>query len=81
MKSDNPMLDRIVNRGQQADGIGDAQPPSHDGCSNRPLDDILPPAAEEMIGDLGEESDDVSEMQRPNPTCIPMTKTGFQKFE
>jgi len=81
MKLIIPMLFCIVYRGQQADGTDGAQTPMRGGRSYLPLDDILPPPAEDMIDNIGEESDDDGEMRRPNPRSFPTTKTGFQKFE
>jgi len=51
------------------------------GRSNFPLDDILTPLAEDMIDNIGEESEGDGETRRPNPRGVPTTKTGFQKFE
>jgi hypothetical protein len=81
MKLSNPTLFCVVYRGQQADGTDGAQTPMRGGRSYLPLDDILPPPAEDMIDDIGEESDDDGETRRPNPRSFPTTKTGFQKFE
>jgi hypothetical protein len=53
----------------------------HGGRSYVPLDDILQPLAEDMIDNIGEESDDDGPMRRPYPRGLPMTTTGFQKFE
>jgi len=44
------------------------------GHSYRPLGDILPPSAKDMIDDIGEELDNAAEMWRPNPTTFPTTK-------
>jgi hypothetical protein len=81
MKLSNPTLFCVVYRGQQADGTDGAQTPMRGGRSYLPLDDILPPPAEDMIDDIGEESVDDGETRRPNPRSFPTTKTGFQKFE
>ena len=81
MKLSNPTLFCVVYRGQQADGTDGAQTPMRGGRSYLPLDDILPPPAEDMINDIGEESDDEGETRRPNPRSFSTTKTGFQKFE
>jgi len=81
MKLSNPTLFCVVYRGQQADGTDGAQTPMRGGRSYLPLDDILPPPADDMINDIGEESDDDGEMRRPNPRSFPTMKTGFQKFE
>jgi hypothetical protein len=51
------------------------------GHSILPLDDIPPPQSEDIIDDIGEESDDNDEMQHPNQRRFPMTKPTFQKFE
>jgi len=77
----NPMLFGVVYRGQQADGTASAQMPMGGCHSYLPLDDILPPPAEDMIDNIGEESDDGGETRCPNPTNFPTMKTGFQKFE
>ena len=81
MRLSNPMLFCVMYLGQQADGTAAAQIPMRGGRSSHPLDDILPPPAEDMIHDIGEESDDHGKTGRPNPTSFPMTKTGFQKFQ
>jgi len=81
VKLSNPTLFCVVYCGQQAYGTDGAQTPMHGGRSYLPLDDILPPPAEDMIDDIGEESDDDGETWRPNPRSFPTTKTGFQKFE
>jgi len=81
MKLSNPTLFCFVYRGQQADGTDGAQPPMRGGHSYIPLDDILPPPAEDMIDDIGEQSADDGGTWRPNPRSFPTTKTGFQKFE
>jgi hypothetical protein len=78
MKLSNPMLFRVVYRGQHADGTDGAQMPMGGGCSHLPLDDILPLPAEDMIDNIGEESDDDSETRCPNSRSFPTTKTGFQ---
>jgi len=81
MKLSNPTLFCVVYRGRQADSTEGAQTPLNGGCSYLPLDDILPPPAEDMIDNIGEESDDDGEMRRPNPRSFPTTKTGFQKLQ
>jgi len=81
MKLSNPTLFWVVYRGQQANCTDGAQTPMLGGRSYLPLDDILPPPAEDMIDNIGEESDDDGETQRPNPRSFPTTKTGFQKLE
>ena len=81
MKLCNPMLSCVVYHGQQADGTDCAQTPMHGGRSYLPLDDILPPPADDMIDDIGQESDDDGEMWHPNPRSFPTTKRGLQKFE
>jgi hypothetical protein len=77
----NPTLFRIVHRGQQADSTDGAQMPTRGRRSYLPLDEILPPPAEDMIDDIGEESDDDGETGCPNPRIFQTTKTGFQMFE
>jgi len=53
----------------------------HGGRSYRPLDDILPPTAKDMIDDIWEESGDHGEMRCPNPKSFLTTKRGFEKFQ
>ena len=81
IKLSNPMLFGVVYRGQQADSTDGAHTPMRGGRTYLPLDDILPAPAEDMVDDIGEESDDDCETRRPNPRSFPTTKTGFQKFE
>jgi hypothetical protein len=81
MKLCSPTLFCVIYRGQQADGTDGAQTPMRGGRSYLPLDDILPPPAEDIIDDIREESDDDGKMWRPNPRSFPTTKTGFQKYE
>jgi len=81
MKLSNPMLLCVVYRGQQADGTAGAQTPISGGCSYFALYDILPPPAEDMIEDMGEEVDDDDEMWRLNARSFTMTKTRYQKFQ
>ena len=77
----NPTLFCVIDRGQQADGTDGAQTPMRGGHSYLPLDDIFPPPAEDMIDDIGEESDDDGVTRCPNPRSFPTMKTGFQKFQ
>jgi len=81
MKLSNSTLFCVVYCGQHADGPAGAQMPMRGGPSYLPLNDILPPPAEDMIDDIGEDMDDDGEMRRPNPRTISMTKPGFQKFD
>jgi len=81
IKLSNPTLFCVVYRGLQADGTDGAQTPMRGGRSYLPLDDILPPPAEDMIDDIGEELDDEGETRHQNPRSFPTTKTGSQKFE
>jgi len=81
MKLSNPTLFCFVYRGQQADGTDGAQTPMRGCRSNHPLDDILPAPAEDMINDIGEESDYDGETCHPDPRSFLMTKTCFPKFE
>jgi hypothetical protein len=53
----------FVNGGQQDDGTADGQTLIHAAHSNLPLDEILPPPAEDMINDMWEESKDNAETQ------------------
>jgi len=77
MKFCNPTLFCVVYCSQQADGTAGAQLSIHGSCSCLPLDDILPPPAEDMIEGIREHLYDNDEMRYPNPTCFPTTKTGF----
>jgi hypothetical protein len=81
MRLNNPRCFCIVHRGEQADCTDGAQTPLRGGCSQLPLDDIIPLTAEDMTDDIGEEPDDDGEMRRPKLRSFPMTKTGCQKFE
>ena len=81
MKLSNPTLFCIVYHSQQTNSTAGAQTPMRGGHSYLPLDDILPPPAEDMIDDIGEESDDDGETCYQNPRSFPTTKTGFQMFE
>ena len=81
MESSNPMLLCVIHCGQQANGTAGAQTPMGGGRSYLPLVDILPPPAEDMINEIGEETDDDGEMWCPNPRIFPTTKTGFQKIQ
>ena len=76
----NHVLFCIVYHGQQADSIDGAQTPLCGGRSYLRQDNILLPPAEDMIDDIGEQSNFNGEMRRPNPGKFPPTKTGFQKF-
>jgi len=77
----NQTLICVVHRGEQADGTACAQIPMRGCCSYLPLDVTLPPPAEDMIDDSGEESDDEGQTRRPNPRSFRPTKPGFRKFE
>jgi len=81
MKSSNSRVFRVVHWAQQADGTDGAQTPMDAGCSYLPLDDILPPPAEDIIENIREKLDHDGEMWRPNLRIFHTTKTGFQKFE
>ena len=81
MKLSNPTLFCVVHHSQQADSTDSAQMPMRGGRTYLPLDDILPPPAEDIIDKIGEESDDDGETRRPNPRSFPTKKSGFQKFE
>jgi len=81
MRSSNPTLFCFVYRGRQADDTAGTQMAMCIVSNYLWLDDILPPPAEDMIHNTGEESDDDVETRCPNPTSFPMTKTGFQKYE
>jgi len=81
MKLNNPALLGIGYPGQQAEGIPGA--PTHRRGRHRshPLDNIIPPPAEDTINIIREVSDDDGERWRPNQRSFPRTKTRFQNFE
>jgi len=81
MKLSNPKLFCVVYSRQQPDSTAGAQTPRRGGPSYLPLNDILPPPAEDIIDDIEEESDDDGETRCPYSRHFPMTKTGFQMFE
>jgi len=56
----------VVYRGQQADGTAGAQTSMRGGRSDLPLDDVFPPRAEDMINDIGVESEDDGETRCSN---------------
>jgi hypothetical protein len=57
----------IVYCSQHADSTALAETPMGDGGRYFPLNHIIPPAAEDMIDHIREESDDNDIMQCPNP--------------
>lgn len=63
---DNPTLFRTVYDGQQANCSGFSQMPMYTGHSYLPLNDTLPPQAQEIMNHIGEESDDDANMWHPN---------------
>jgi hypothetical protein len=77
----NPMLFCVMYHGQHADGTDGAQTLMRGGLSDLPLDEILPPSAEDMIDIIGDESDDDGETRRPYPRDFLTTTIGFGKFE
>jgi hypothetical protein len=81
MKLSNAIHFGFVDRAQQADSTVCAQSPMRGGHSNLPLDCILPPPAQDMIDDIGEESDEDVDTWLPNYTSFLTTKTGLQQFE
>ena len=81
MKLNIPTHFCIIYCGQQADGTSGSKMPMRDGCRYLPLNDILPPTAEDMIDTIREESDGDAQMQRPHRRSFPMINTGFQNFE
>jgi len=80
MRLSNPTLFCIVFGGQQADGTSGAQTAMGGGHSNLHPNDILPPPAEDIIDDIGEDLDDDAEMRHLNQRNLRTTKSGFQKF-
>jgi len=66
MRWNNPVLLCIIYRGQQANGISGAQTPIHASRSQHPLDDIHTPQADDIINQIGVESDDDAEMRQSN---------------
>jgi len=81
MKFSNQKLFCVAYHGQQEDGTACAQTQMRSGPSYLPLNDILPPPANNMIDDIGEELDDNGETQRTNPRSFPTTETDFHMFE
>jgi hypothetical protein len=81
MKLSNRTLFCVIYRGQLPEGADGSQTPMCGGRTYVPLDDILPPPAEDMIDDVGEESDDDGKTRGPNPRNFPTMKSGFLKFE
>jgi len=81
MNSSNPTPMCLVYCSQQADTTAGAQTHMRGGRSYIPLDDILHAAAEDMIDNIGEQSDDDGETWRLKPRSFPTTKTGFKNFE
>jgi len=77
----NSTLVWVVYRGQQADGTSSDQTPMCGGRSYLPLGGILPPPAEDMINDIGGESDDDGDKRCLNEICFPSTKSGIQTCE
>jgi hypothetical protein len=67
MKITIPMLHRVVYCGQQADDTAGSQTHMHGGHSYLPLHDIPPPPSDDMIDDIGVESENDCEMRRANP--------------
>ena len=68
----------VVYRGQQADGTAGAQTSMRGGRSDLPLDDVFPPRAEDMINDIGVESEDDGETRCSNWRSFLTTKIRFQ---
>jgi len=58
-----------------------AQTPIRAGHHYHPLDDMLPPPAEDIMDNGTEVSDVDGEMWRTNPRSFPTMKTGFQTFQ
>jgi hypothetical protein len=56
----------VIDWSQQPDGTDGAQTSICGGLIYLPLDDILPPPAEDMIDDIGDELDEDGEMPLPN---------------
>jgi hypothetical protein len=75
------MLLCMVYRSQQAGSTRGSKTPMRGGHSYLQLDDILPPTGEDMIDDIGADSDDLGMTRRPNGRSFPMTKTRFLMFE
>lgn len=67
--------------GQQGDSTSATEMPMRGAHIDLPQDDILPPPAENVTDDIGEELHNAAEMRLPTPTSFQTTKTGFQKFE
>jgi len=81
LKLCNPLPFCIVYPGPQADGTDIAQTPLN-GCRMYfPLDDIIPPPAEDIIDYISEESDDDGETRRQNRRSFPTSQQGLPKSE
>ena len=74
MKLSKATLFYVVYCGQQADDTAGLLTPIRGGCSCLPVDDILPLPAEDMIDNIGEESDVDGETRHRNPSSFVMTK-------
>jgi hypothetical protein len=81
IKLSNPTLFCLIYHSQQADSTDGALTPMRGGHSYLPLNNILPPPAEDVIDDIQEESDDDGETQYPNPRSFLTTKSCFENFE
>jgi len=79
IKLNNPRLFWVVYCGQQADGTSGDQTPVPGGRSYHVVDDILPTSAEDMIDDMGDQSDHIAEIRCPNLWSFRKMKTGFEK--
>jgi len=79
-KLSNPTHFRVGNGGQEANGTDGAPTGMGRGRRYLPLDEILPPLADHMVDDIGEELDEDGETRHPNPRHFSTTKTGFQQF-
>jgi len=78
---DNPTLGCCIYLAQLANGTSGAQIPTHGRRSNHPVDDILTPAANDLIDEIRAESDDDAETRHPNPTSFLMTTPGSQSLK
>jgi len=81
MKLGNKTVFRVGYRSQQPDGTAGAQGPMHGGRCYLPLGDIFPPPAEDMIDDIGEESEDDGDTRFPKKSSFATTTMDFEWLE
>jgi len=81
MTFNDPTIVYIVNHTDHAYYASHAQIVICGGCGYRSVVDMLLPAAENMIDDNTEQSDDDDVMQYPNGRCSPTMNNGFYMIE